>query len=81
MLISEKITILLALWILLSLFITGEAGLEIFSILILIGVMVIKELTYRFTGSRFKLKMNALLAVLIVIFVVIIGERIINSGI
>jgi len=77
-LISEKITIFIAIWIILSLFITGDMDLEIFFVLVLIGFIVIKELTDRFTASRFKIKMNALISVFMIVFIVIVGRRIIN---
>ena len=78
MLMSEKITLFVAVWIILALFITGDAELEIFFVLILIGFIVIKELTDRFTTVHLRHKMNIFIFVFIIVFIVLVGKKIIS---
>ena len=78
MLISEKIALAIAGWILVVLFITGEANLEIFFILIFIGVLIIRELTDVFTTINLKDRMNMFIYIFLLIFIVIVGKNIIS---
>ena len=75
---SEKITLSVAIWIILALFITGDAELEIFFVLILIGFFIIKEFTDRFTTIHFKHKMNVFIFVFMIVFIVFVGKRIMS---
>jgi len=78
MLISEKITLAIAGWIFVVLIITGEANLEIFFILIFIGVLIIRELTDVFTTTNLKDRMNMFIYIFLLIFIVIVGKNIIS---
>jgi hypothetical protein len=78
MLISEKLTLIIIFWILIVLFITGEANLEIFFILIFIGILILRELTDVFTTTNLKDRMNIFIYLFILIFIVIVGKKIIN---
>jgi hypothetical protein len=78
MLMSEKITLYIVAWMIFLLFIASDTGLEIFFILIIIGFIIIKELTDRFTTSSIKLKMNAFIFIFMIVFVLLIITRIIN---
>ncbi len=78
MLMSEKITLVIAGWILLVLFITGDANLEIFFILIFIGVLIVRELTDVFTTVNLKDRMNIFIYLFILVFIVIVGKKIIS---
>jgi len=75
---SEKITILVAAWSIIILFITSGTELEIFFILILIGFVAIKEFTDRYTSVNLKRKFNIFIFAFLIIFIVIITEKIIN---
>jgi len=75
---SEKITVIVAVWIIVALFITADADLEVFFVLVLIGFIVINEFTDRFIGNRFKLRMNALIFIFMIAFIIIIGIKIIS---
>jgi len=77
-LISEKITLCVAAWMIFLLLITSDAELEIFLILIIIGFFVIKELTDRFTTHRLKFKMGTVIFIFIIVFIIMIAIRIIN---
>lgn len=76
MLLSEKITLAIACWILLVLLITSELNIEIFFILIFIGVLIIRELTDIFTTTNIKERMNLFIYIFLIIFLVIVGKKI-----
>ena len=78
MLISEKITLIIAGWIFFILLITGETNLEIFFILIFIGVLIIREFTDVFTTTNLKDRMNMFIYIFLIIFMVIVGKNIIS---
>ena len=78
MFMSEKITLVIAGWILLVLFITGDSNLEIFFILIFIGVLIVRELTDVFTTVNLKDRMNIFIYLFILVFIVIVGKKIMS---
>jgi len=78
MLISEKIVLIITIWILLVLIITGDSNLEIFFILTFIGILIIRELSDIFTTISLKERMNVFIYIFIIIFIGIIGQKIIN---
>ena len=78
MLMSEKIALILAIWVLLVLLITGDANFEIFFILIFIGVLIAREISDVFTTFSLKDRMNILIYMFVIIFIVIVGQKIIN---
>jgi hypothetical protein len=78
MLLSEKITVIIAVWILIAMIITGEGNLEIFFILIFIGVLIIRELTDIFTSSDLKQRMNIFIYLFIIVFIIVVGKKIIS---
>jgi hypothetical protein len=77
MFLSEKLT--LAVLIMTSIFvvISAERGLEIFFLMILIGVMVIREMIEMFASSELKVKMNLFVYIGVIVFLYIILERVI----
>lgn len=79
MLISKKLTLIVALWTIFALFITGDTNLEIFLILLLIGFVVIREFSDRFITTNLKQKLNIFILGFLIVFVVIIVEKIINE--
>jgi hypothetical protein len=74
----EKITIFVAIWIIIMLFVSGDAGLEIFIILIFIGLLIAKELTDRFTTLQIKRRMNVFISVFLLFFVVAVTTKIMD---
>ena len=78
MLISEKITLIVATWTLIVMFITGNNNLEIFFILIFIGILIVRELSDIFTTVNLKDRMNIFIYIFALIFIVIVGKKIIN---
>lgn len=78
MLMSEKIALLIAGWILFVLIITGDANLEIFFILIFIGILIIRELTDVFSSVNLRDRMNMFIYIFLIIFMVIVGEKVLT---
>jgi len=75
---SEKITLFIAVWIIVALFITGDADLEMFFVLIFVGMLIVKEFTDRFTTVHIRHRMNVFICVFAIIFIVIVGKKIIS---
>jgi len=75
---SEKITIVLSIWILIILIITDDLYLEIFFILIFIGVLIVRELSDIFTTSDLKDRMNIFIYIFLIIFIVIVGRKMLD---
>ena len=76
-----QITLIITAWILVMFYITGitgKANLEMFFILIFIGFLIVKELTYEFTAVHVKNRMNVFISMFIIVFIVIITKKIIS---
>ena len=78
MLLSVKITLVVTAWILVVLFLTGQENLEIFFILIFIGVLIVRELIDVFSTVNLKDRMSVFIYIFLVIFIFIVGQKIIN---
>ena len=76
MLISEKITLIFATWVLIILFLTGDENLEIFFVLLFIGILIIRELTDVFIPGDLKDRMNMFIYIFVIIFIVIVGKKV-----
>ena len=75
---SEKITLFVGVWIIVALFITGNADLEVFFVVILVGMLIAREFTDRFTTVHIRHRMNVFIFVFIVVFIVFVGKKIIS---
>jgi hypothetical protein len=75
---SEKITLYMAVWMIFLLFVISDVELEIFFILVVLGFIIIKELTDRFTTRLFKFKMNVFIFLFMIVFIILVLARIIN---
>jgi hypothetical protein len=78
MLISEKITLFIAAWMVVVFFVTIDAILEVFFVLIFIGFLIVKVFTDRFTLTNLRFRMNILIFVFFVVFIFLIGKKIIS---
>ena len=78
MLISEKIALILSIWVLAVFLLTGDANFEIFFILIFIGVLIAREISDVFTTINLKDRINIIIYMFIIVFIVIVGQKIIN---
>jgi multisubunit Na+/H+ antiporter MnhG subunit len=75
---SEKIGLAMLIWVAFALLLAGDAGLAVFPTFILIGVLVIHELSDSFTPVHIKERADffiyAILIVFAVIFVISVWE-------
>ena len=78
LLLSEKITLIIIVWTLFSFFITNDSDLEIFFVLIFIGLLVIKLLTNEFTTLQFKKRLNIFIIVLLIGYIILIAQKILT---
>ena len=78
MLMSEKITLFIAAWMIITFLLTMDTHIEIFFILIFIGFLIVIIFTERFALNRFKYRMNIIIFILLIVFIIIIGKTIIN---
>jgi len=78
MLLSEKLTLIIAVWILIALFVTGRGNLEIFFILVFIGILVVRELSDVYSPVKIKDRLNVFIYLFLFVFIVIVGKKIIS---
>ena len=77
-LMSEKITLIFTTWTIAMLFLTGDENLEIFFVLIFIGVLIMRQLTDVYAPSTLKDRMSTFIYLFVIIFIVIVGQKIIT---
>ncbi len=77
MLLSEKLTFTMILLTIIFLVISGDSGLEVFFVLILIGVLILRELIESFAPTDLKDRMNFFIYTGLIIFVGIVVGKII----
>jgi hypothetical protein len=75
---SEKIILILGIWIILLLVLTRNIGIDVLFISIFIGILVIKELTDELTTKYQKNVLNIFIFTFLLIFILIIGQKIIS---
>jgi len=73
---SEKIALAMTIWVLFALILSINAGIEVFLTLILIGVLVIRELTDSFTPVRIKERIDFFIYAFLIVFAVIVVRRV-----
>ena len=74
---NVQVTIFLIAWIIIVFFITDVSDLEIFFILIFIGMLIAKEAAKEFTTVHFKNRMDIFIYVFFIIFIAIMLKKII----
>ena len=77
-LISNTITLALLIWIVFLFFITNDTEIEVFFVLILIGMLIVRELTDELTTVRLKHRIDGFILIFLLAFILMIGEKIIN---
>lgn len=75
---GKQLTGLITLWIILAFFITDNIDADLFSIIVILGIFILKEFSSDFMGLLLKKRMTFLYYLLIIVFTIIIGQRIIN---
>ena len=73
---SEKITLALIAWVLLALVLALNSGLEVLLTLILIGVLVIRELTDSFTPLHLRERIDFFIYTFLIVFAIIVVRRV-----
>ena len=76
--IDVKITVFIISWILLMLYFTRGLNIDTFFILIVLGILIIKELMDEFITIHLRKRLNLLISLFLVIYIVYIGEKIIS---
>lgn len=76
--ISENIVFAIIILIVFLYFVTGVNNLEIFLILIYLGLIIIRELTNEFIPYHFKKRMNVFMIGFLIIFIIIITKKVIS---
>jgi hypothetical protein len=74
-----KLIMLYLIWMWVVLFITTNNNYEIFFLLILVGMLVINEITDEYTPVNFKIRMNIFIFAFFIIFIVILIQKIITA--
>ena len=78
MILSERLTFIFILMTIIILIISGDVVLEIFFIMILIGVLILRELIKSFAPNDLKDRMNFFIYTGFIIYIVIIVQKIIS---
>jgi hypothetical protein len=76
MLLSEKLTLTMVFLTIIFLAIAQQSGLEVFVVLILIGVLIIRELSESFASNDLKDRMNFFIYTGSIIFIIIVIRKI-----
>ena len=75
---SKQMTLAIIGWILVIFFITVDIDFDIFLILLIIGILIIKELADEFISNQLKNRMKILSFAFLMIFIITIGQKIIS---
>ena len=78
MLFSEKVTLAMIILTIVFLILTWNRGLEVFVVLILIGVLILRELTDSFASSEVKERINFFIYTGLIIFIGIVLKEIMD---
>jgi len=78
MMINQKIIVALGLWTSLCLILVGGQNLELFGILLLIGILISRELTSTYTDLNTADKMDTFIYIGIIFFVAVVSRRILD---
>ena len=78
MTISQKIAVSMTVWTALWVIIVGSHDMELFGILLLIGLLITRELTSSYTGQETGSKMDVLIFIGIILFVMVIARRVLS---
>ncbi|HIJ16195.1 MAG TPA: hypothetical protein HA364_00230 [Thermoplasmata archaeon] len=73
---SEKIVFAMIVWVTFALILAFNSGIEVFLTLILIGVLVVRELTDSFTPVKTKERIDFFIYTFLVVFAIIVVRRV-----
>lgn len=75
---GQEIFFIFTSWLFLSLMITYNIDADIFLILVILGIIALREFVFRFAPGRLEKRMNLLFYGLVVLFIIIVAQRVIN---
>ncbi len=78
MLLNQKITLAMTVWVSLCLTMVGPQNLELFGILILIGILISRELSSVYVDNYTANRMDIFIYLGIIFFVAVVSRRILN---
>ncbi|MBS3781957.1 MAG: hypothetical protein KGY66_05950 [Candidatus Thermoplasmatota archaeon] len=78
MLISQKLAISMAIWTLLMLTLIGGENVELFVIMILIGLLIIRELSSIYIRPSLAVRLDVFVQIGIVFFIGVVMRRILS---
>ncbi len=78
MMIHQKIVVAMGLWTSLCLILVSGHNLELFGILLLIGILISRELTSTYTDLITGDRMDTFIYIGIIFFVAVVSRRILN---
>jgi hypothetical protein len=76
LLISQKVFIAMLVWTTVSVLISLASGIEVLVTLLLIGLLVIRELTDSFLTKEIRMRMDFFIYAGLVLFVVVVMRRV-----
>ncbi len=78
MMMSQKVVVSLSIWTGVCVTLAGSGELELFGILLLIGVLIARELSSTFTKPELGEKMDHLIYVGLIFFVAVVAHRVLS---
>ncbi|MFW6197049.1 MAG: hypothetical protein ACOC5D_06930 [Thermoplasmatota archaeon] len=76
--ISQKIALAMTIWVSLVLLMVGNQSFELFSILVLIGLLISRELSSVYIKPSLADKLDVFIQIGIIIFIAIVARRILS---
>ena len=75
---GQGIFLIFAIWLFIALFITSNIDADIFLIVVILGIITIREFLFGSIPVRLEKRMNIIFYSLLIFFILIIAQRIIN---
>ena len=76
--ISQKIALAMTIWVSLVLLMVGNQGFELFSILVLIGLLISRELSSVYIKPSLANKLDVFIQIGIIVFIAIVARKILS---
>ncbi len=76
--ISQKIALAMTVWVSLVLLMVGDQGFDLFSILILIGLLISRELSSVYIKPSLADKLDVFIQIGIIVFIAIVARKILS---
>ena len=76
--ISQKLALAMTVWVSLVLLMVGNQGFELFSILVLIGLLISRELSSVYINPSLANKLDVFIQIGIIVFIAIVARKILS---